>query len=675
MYTRETFERNAAFDAVEPKLHELITQRSLQYAVFPPETKHNAIWDYAIHPNGRHYFGLCAEISYPDYVHFYEYIPEKAELKLLWKLNDSVITHDRTIRPSKIHTCMSFLPDGRIIMTTHTTASAPNHPYWLPWAYYSHMWEGYAGSNVILYDPESGKVEDWGIPVPRETIYGGIYDAKTNAYYFGGYIRGHVYRLDMATRHVTDYGQAAEYASFRFVKGLDGHIYNSSKSGRLYRINTDTKQLEDLGLDIPQSSDIPLSKFHNQMIAAENGPDGRLYMLVAYNDKLFAYDYAKNAIEAVGDFRPTEFQAYDWTPVTHSMAFDQYGTLWYGLRFQGNGRETANWLISWDFLNGGVPFNHGIAGVLERNTTLFCEMYIKDDVLYGADTNHALDPPGMFQIDLKAVREDRHLPRLTCRDPYHYINFKDGLQLYGDTLLQDAVRYYDMFAEGERDGRFLAQNPDTFRAENVSVAKIWKHTAIEQSRVNRVWYDERHRIHAICGNEVFTHFIIEDGIVVSQEAIDGYEPKHEGVEQAFAHVKLPAHPGRQYLAVASAAASISNGRRLVGTTDGMLAIVAGDSVFALGACAPHGPVHDMAVTSDLTKVYGVAGDPSDLGMVFSYDDLNGVQQLGRVHFSDPNKVGGCGLSSEPYCIAISGDDRKLAIGVIDRLGCVYEFMI
>lgn len=193
--------------------------------------------------------------------------------------------------------------------------------------------------------------------------------------------------------------------------------------------------------------------------------------------------------------------------------------------------------------------------------------------------------------------------------------------------------------------------------------------------MNRVWYDERHRIHAICGNEELTHFIIQNGIVVSQEAVDDFEPKQQGVEQAFAHMTLPAHPGRQYLAVASAAASISNGRRLVGTTDGMLAIVAGDRVFALGACAPHGPVHDMAVTSDLTKVYGVAGDPSDLGMVFSYDDLNGVQQLGRVHFSDPNKVGGCGLSSEPYCIAISGDDRKLAIGVIDRLGCVYEFMI
>ncbi len=673
MYTREVFEKYAVFDAVDIKLHEMIPQRGVRLSVFPPETKHNAIWDYAISPQGRHFFSLCAEIACPDYVHFYEYFPETGEMKLLWKLNDSIITYDRAIRPSKVHTSMSFLPDGRIIMATHTTAGAPAHPTWMPIAYYYHLWEGYPGSNVIVFDPDTGKVEDLGIPVPHETIYGGIYDDKTNAYYFSGYIRGHVYRLDLSNRHVTDYGQATEFGSFRLVKGLDGHIYFSSKSGRFNRINTDTLELEDLGLEFPVARNIPITKAHNQMVHAVNGPDGKLYMLVVYNDRLFAYNYKTCSIEDAGEFIPEEFKKYNWYPIMHSMDFDKYGVLWYCLRTINKGREFQNWLVRWDILNGGNPENLGLAGTPERGTTLFSEMYIRDDVLYGADTNHLNDPPAIFRVDLQTLREDRHTPRLLCRDPYHYIAYKNGLEIYGEELLKDAAPYYDTYEENARNFEFLSRhNTHTFSPPVKKVVKLWKQVPIEESRVNTVWFDREGNIHAICGKNSFTHFIIRDGVILSKEENISFIPDDkDALAKEYSHLNLPSHPGREYLAMASAVADLKDGRKLIGTRDGLLAIVKGDNVFSLGPCAPNGPVHQMAATSDGSKVYGVAGDQYDLGMIFTYDDENGVRMLGRICFCDAES--GTGASCEPYCIDVSPDGKRLAIGVVDRLGCVYEF--
>jgi len=69
----------------------------------------------------------------------------------------------------------------------------------------------------------------------------------------------------------------------------------------------------------------------------------------------------------------------------------------------------------------------------------------------------------------------------------------------------------------------------------------------------------------------------------------------------------------------------------------------------------------------------VAGDPSDLGTVFSYNNETGLTIYGRVYIWSVNSVGGLGASCEPCCIALSTDGTRLAIGAKDRQGCVYEY--
>jgi len=116
------------------------------------------------------------------------------------------------------------------------------------------------------------------------------------------------------------------------------------------------------------------------------------------------------------------------------------------------------------------------------------------------------------------------------------------------------------------------------------------------------------------------------------------------------------------------------GDTLVGTRDGMLAIVRKDgSVFALGAVCACGAVHGMAASPDGRSVIGVAGDPDELGTVFRFDLDKGLTIYGRIFFHDAHTPGLIGASNEPHYVAWSKDGKSVAIGVKDRLAVVYRF--
>ena len=83
----------------------------------------------------------------------------------------------------------------------------------------------------------------------------------------------------------------------------------------------------------------------------------------------------------------------------------------------------------------------------------------------------------------------------------------------------------------------------------------------------------------------------------------------------------------------------------------------------------------MATSPDGRKVYGVAGDPDSLGMIFVYDSESGLQLLGWNHFEDGAGEESIGVSCEPCCIAVSPDGTRIAVGMKDRLGCVYELVL
>ncbi len=653
------------FRALPP---EAVTHRLLEQ-----DTQHNAIWDLAISPEGRVFFSLCAELAESRYVRLYEYLPDRNDFRLHFRLEDRIIVQDREIRASKVHTSMAFMEDGRLIMATHTTAQAPQHPTWMVEGYYQHLWEGYPGSHLLIYDPHTGALENRGIPVPHETIYGGAYDKRHGVYYFGGMIRGHAYAYDVKANRVTDLGQATEFGAYRWVVGPDGHIYASSRRGRLFRINTDTRQVEELGIRFPRSAFLD-SATRNQLNDAGTGPDGRLYMQVVWGDALFALDTKTLQLESLGSYLPA---ALDW-PHKHWMVglhFDTEGILWYGIfLFNAVGESAGCHLCSWDILHGGRPVDHGCIASDLRGVHTLSEVKGQGDVLYVCDGNHLFDRCGMVRIDLAALRRAEKAGRQgpLCHEVAPYLSVKNGRALYPyDDFEELGGRYLAYLARIQNHWKFYEDNAESMRAAEYRVVCLWEHLGFDQP-VRALRFEKDGTLTGVCGKETATAFTIRDGKFAGAAPADGFPEKEpaplpEGT-------RLPAVPGRQYLAEPSAWVRLGDGSLLVGTRDGMLCTIRDGRVFCLGAASFNGPVHDLATDAAGRRAFGVAGHEMDLGMIFEYDGENGLRWRGRnyVYTAEEPYMS---LSSQPVCCALSEDGSWLAVGVADRMSCVYLYRV
>jgi sugar lactone lactonase YvrE len=563
--------------------------------------------------------------------------------------------------------------DGRLIMSTHTTAEAPQHPYWLPFSFYRHQFEGYQGSNILMYDYNARQVENRGIPVPFETIYGGAYDPRHHAYYFSGMMRGHFYRFDIAANAVADMGQATEGAVYKLERGPDGHIYTSTRTGRMIRINVDTQEIEDLGVDLPVH---PTShgKSRHQLGHCAWHPNGKLYFNVFNHPAVMSYDPRENRVEEAF-FAASDYDQYNMLDLPQGICVDSRGVIWVSVcvRHPTMGEGGGVRLYSFDPATGR-HISYGFVGSGKRSLRIVSEMTIYGDVLYFLDSNYGeYDPPGLLAVDTRTLTDaSLRGERNPVTDPLVYftvIGGRDYFPLDKEIYDQAFSDHMGIRALREKQGAVREGNPTEFRCENVWTCKLWKRIGAENSQVRELAWEDNHVLTGVCGREKTWRFVLRDGVLEQLEPFQGYEETTPDLS-AYDGLSLPAVPGRQYKATATAAVKMGDGSTLIGTSDAMLALYKDGKVFSLGAAAPYGPIHAMATAADGRRVYGVASYPKDLGSIFSFDAEEGLKWLGRLSMYT---VQGDGFadSTEPTTVAVSPDGRFVAFGVIDRLGVVY----
>jgi len=645
---------------------DLIPQAGMHVGEFARmEPQPNAIWDLMISSQGRVFISLCSELAARRAAMLYEYQTEEHCFKFCFDVARHVMPLAGAIVPSKIHSSMSEMEDGRIIMATHTTVAAEGHKAWLFPQYFDHIWEGYQGSNLLIYDPVSGVVENLGVPAPRDSIYGGCYDPKHQAYYFSTYLRGHFYRYDLERRRVTDLGQGAEFGTFRLARGPDGNIYFSTRSGWLCRINVDTGKIEHLD-----------GQLHGPMSVCICGPDGRLYITANGKNYVYAYDIKANRFDLLGQLFPRPVIPKLEPGCIMSMAFDRNGRLWYGYGTTGFCQLCR--LARCDILHGGEPEDIGMLSSEKRNAACISELHIHDDTLYIADTNHCEDPPALVVIDLAKMEGGLRAPRKRCQDPLAYYLLEDGLELCDG--LKDRLEEFDAGYSHSFVDHFeaIGKLPYFVRAAKVEVVPLWRKIPVEESSVRIIRWDPDGHVRGLSGGNVLWKFDIADGILLSVESTSTdvlKEMMPVDLSRVFADICLPSAPGRQHLAKAACAVPWHKGCQLVGTLDGRLATVdlANKKTCSLGAVVACGPVRQIVTNLERNRAFGVAGDPRGVGIVFYYDDETGLRELGWVGGEYQSLVNSVGNSSEPCCLALSPDERSLAVGVADRLGCVYLF--
>lgn len=663
------------FKAKPKSYFHLIPQVGVTHLHCEEDPDHNAVWDMAISPEGRVFFSACGESYLSLYARLYEYDHKQKKLIRHFALEDRLLTNPTALRTSKFHTALSFLGNGKIFATTHTTSPAPTHPTWMPYEYSGHPYEEYPGSMLIEYDYNTGESKGLGMISPHDTTYGGVYDPKNGDYFCITFMRGIGYVYNVHTGSIRNLGQVSDTRTSRMFLCSDGHIYGTTFSGAMFRYNTDLRDVEYLGVNA------------TGLMRHAVEIDGVLYFttgtcsVIGAGQELYAYDLKSRKITTVGRPIPAvETDSDDpWVYLNaYGMAVDSKKRLWYGVMTHVPGiRFAGARLFMWDFLNGKEPVDCGFMGTPKQTIAIPSEMYIVDDVLYISDSNHIADKEvacGIMAIDLdEFVPALETAPRILSHDYMNYIVYPEECHRYypkddfaecydrWDRYFKETVSYFAQFAV---DNAFRVAN------NGAAAVSVWEKVGRENAAIHSIAWDDDESFTFFCGKEKTyrAHCRLRDGKISLLKLEEAQLPDVSELKAELPDIKLPAVPGRRYIAKAKSSVKLPDGSVFVGTEDTMVAVVNGEKVFSLGQVCSGGGVHSLDCTAD-GRVWGVAGHPEACGQVFTYCAEEGLVLRGIV----PEAFSACGRNVtcyRPTTIAISPNGRYIAIGGADELGGV-----
>lgn len=658
-----------------PDFFRLIPQVGVTHLLVTDEPTHNAVWDMAVSPEGRIFFSVCGESYAAEYARLYEYDHAKRRLIPHMKLEEKLLTSEIALRTSKFHTAMAFPGGGRILTTTHTTSPGTAQPTWMPYEYADHPYEGYPGSNLLLYNYNTGETTGLGVLSPHDTTYGGTYDPKNGDYFCITWMRGTGYVYNLYTGKRRCLGQVSDTHTSRTFLCSDGHIYGSTYTGALFRYNTDLRDIEYLGANA------------SGLVRHACERDGVLYFTTGpcavpgRGQELYAYNLKTRALRCVG--RPVPKIPYDGDNPevfynAYGMAFDSAGRMWYGcMTFTPEIKYSGARLYMWDFLRGGIPIDCGFLGTSLRTVSITAEMRIVDDVLYISDGNHTSDhdtPCGILALDLKELvpaLSDPDAPRPFSHDYINYLPYPASCAAYyPKDDFEDCLKRWMVYHEStvRKFQRFTKENAYRHPFPHVSGASIWETVGREHTAVRHIeWHDAR--TFSFWSDGFRTDCTIDvNGDVHVERTVPDTLPVCDERKAEVPDVKLPAVPGRQYLARAESSVRLPDGGILVGTYDTMLARIDGKHVTNLGMVCAAGGIHALDVLPD-GSVWGVAGHAQGVGMLFAYNRDTGVTLYGLLPEA-PAENGRNVALYRPTTLAASPDGRFLAVGGADELGGV-----
>lgn len=378
-----------------------IPEELTRFTQLPNERGHNAVWDFCRSEDGRFFVSVCGEGDNPLSALLYEYYPETGDVREICDVSKTWIVDPAQMPPSKIHTSIDFLADGTLIMATHNTAPAPNHKRWLYEHHYEDIWEGYPGSVVMIVNPDTNGVRVLGIPVPRESIYGGILGNDQRYYYFLGYMLGHFYRLDLYTNEVKDYGKISEFSSCRLIKDAKSRIYGGAYTGELWRFDPEKDEVEDLKVSFRSEFG---TKYRRMMIFALNTPRNTLLFISNIDGDVIELDPETLETTRHGfvHLRPEQPRAPYLTHTIGGLAADENFVLYYGLETYHDAELMR--LVRWDILNGGEPENLGLISPSGKQAYYICEMHFDDRGLLHMAEVCGEHSPYILTVDTKRLQ-------------------------------------------------------------------------------------------------------------------------------------------------------------------------------------------------------------------------------------------------------------------------------
>jgi len=146
---------------------------------------------------------------------------------------------------AKIHTKFGEGQDGRVYFGTQYGLD-------FDFARYGTKW-GYPGGHWMAYDPNAGRVLDFGVGIANEGLVTGKYDPLFNRIYAITDPRGHFVYYDVASHSVRDKGRINNWESLCRTLAVDdqGNVYGSFGRGQIFRYDPKTDSIRELSIRLP----------------------------------------------------------------------------------------------------------------------------------------------------------------------------------------------------------------------------------------------------------------------------------------------------------------------------------------------------------------------------------------------------------------------------------------
>ena len=429
-----------------------------------------------------------------------------------------------------------------------------------------------------------------------------------------------------------------------------------------------------------------------------------MYLAFASIDKMYKLEFETGQVTELGSCIPKdglyELPSKDASWFIQGFDIDKEGVLWLAVIQASLRNETpynfpsCSYLIRWDVDKGEEPYCCGAFGTPERVQEYVSELDYDhvNDILYWVNTATerpiGMDRPTVGGIDLKLFRE-------------HYME-------PGPVSTDEWLNVWELSAEeiAARDAKFerrggeenAVNNPfyafDPLKLTPVRIWRSFPKLEVEESKVIGMAFEpgrtgKDYLLHVVCGKSgefeaADSVLEIADGKVqkmtkmaeISEEYCSWLKanilPQKPELDE---NIVLPEATGRRYRAKASCVVPWKDGKQFVGTLDALAAIVSPDgSVYSLGNAATYGPIRSMVTDKAKERLWGVAGDDEDMGYIFTYDDKNGLRQLGIINYNTHGYYDGPVAANGLSSITLSPDEKYLAIGSMDRIAmvCIVE---
>ena len=399
---------------MKANLEQPVDQRLITTRIIEGKPDHNVIYSAAAGTDGNIYLGLSAEMDCPGTsAQLIRYNPKEdcfediADLGKVTRQAPGSLRHPH----SKIHTAICIGNEGKVYAATHMTAPPAGEDFYHYWHVYNDPARCFEGSRLIIYDPKTNGVEDFGVIAPKGGCRWLTYNPELEELYLTSFLTAHFFVVKLKTGEVKDLGRISQYDFMGPCYSACGYAYTTDCHGFLLRYSPKDETIEKLPVAIPnppwRNSD------GNGVFHFVPGPDKvKLYGVSAIGHRVFEFDPTSGPYGRIRDYGTLcgedKMGAYSLdVPLGRTMAVGQDRKIYLGTKNYVSGKP-GSLIVSID-IDSGEKTYYGmmqVDGFARINTPVAATVGQNGDVYFASEQPGKNNPMQLIIFNPAGVKKD-----------------------------------------------------------------------------------------------------------------------------------------------------------------------------------------------------------------------------------------------------------------------------